>query len=649
MTVKFAIAGALLVLFAAADVPARAQGLDANRVIPVFSSGRIVDTTTVVEAPTSGLLVVDLGEGWVPYVLSGTAARPHAYEAVFRAMARGEFPDDLEGHRARLDRHHELYGIPPTLGRLRERAHQIALSSCRGNIDLETLAAFDGTILDEDDDAPLVAEADEALAGRVQQMLVRQRVLHTSELDRSVLSSRERLLLRIYDRASRWRQALSAIRYRLACEGHLRGRMPTEPDLDRRTRLAIADFERAHRIYSRGNLSGATLRALQTDALELVREDVVRALTERAILSAGIVEDGSVAADEHGDPRTYLNAAGDEVPLRDLEAEMRERIVVSFGLHDPEATLEWLANLGALPRDGHLLVAIPNLELPEYYGTEMDLLVRIDRGDVWYDFPFDSRDRPIPQPVTNLPTLTLYVRHAGQEVPLVRWGTTIGGFRLAQVRGQEVWLYKESPVGRRVWAHIVSAPVWLPPADEPSSALVTQIRRTEEGELITEVNRNLVGPGYASAYGLVAAYHRGFRQRRDGTVVLRGDEGIRTHGSVDYTSIWRRASHGCHRLRNHLAVRLFTFLLAHREHRRQGHRTLDYRTTVTIEGRDEELRIVRSGYTFALQRPVEVEVLPGRVLGLSQQPIRDPIPRDPAARPEQPAIEEESIREPGSS
>ncbi len=551
---------------------------------------------------------------------------------MFRSLARGELPNDQLGYRARLDRHLELYGIPPTLSVLRERFRDIALSSCRARIDLDTLRAFDGTILDESDDAPLVAEADLGLPAEVQGILERQQALFEHQLDPTSLSIRDRRLLRLWSRATRWRQALAAIRYRLACEGHLRGRMPTGPELDPRTRAAIAELERAHRIYSRGNLSGPTLRALQTDPLELLRQDVVRVLVERAQLAAGIVEDGSAATTPDGSRRTYLGAQGNELPLRDLEAEMWREIESSFGLETAESTLEWLFRLGDLAPDEHLRVAIPSLPLPEYYADEMDLFVRIDRGDVWYDFPYDEDDRPIPQPIERLPTLTLYTRYRGQDIPLVRYPTTVGGWRVLTVDGQQVWSYKESPVGPRVWAHVVSAPVWLPPRGVPPSSLVTQMRRTEEGELVTEVNRNLVGPGYASAYGLVAAYHRRFERRPSGRIVLGPDEGIRTHGSVDYTSIWRRASLGCHRLHNHLALRLFTFVLAHRAHRRQGHRPLDYRIPVDIEGRVEEIRIERTGYSFALRRPIEVDVLPGRILGRSRQPIRDSIPFDPALR-----------------
>lgn len=626
--------GALVVLLVAAPaLSAAAQEQEDGGVIPVWRHGRIVDTTTIADASARGLLVLDLGEAWVPFVLSGTEARPHVYEPVFRRIAQGDFPDTLEGYRARLDRYHELYGIPPTLSRLRERFFEVALSSCRPRIDLAAIGEFAGSHLDEDEASPLIAEADVGLVGPIHQLLRRQGVTEPANLDVTQLSPRQRRLLEMYDRAAMWRRALGAIRYRLACEGHLRGRIPTGPELDRRTRAAIAELERAHRIYARGSLSGATLRALQTDPLQLAHDDVIRVLTERALLALGVVEDGSTLFAEEGELRTYRSSRGEAEPMANLELEMSDRIVRAFGLHTPEDTSDWLWRVGDLASTPHLRVAIDSVPLPEYYSDVMDIFVRIDRGDVWYDFPFDEEGRPIPQPVERMPTLTVYVRHLGQEIPLARYKTTIGSWRLSMVGGEEMWTYKESPVGTRVLAHIVSAPVWLPPRDTPSSDLVTEIRRTDDGALVTEVNRNLVGPGYASAYGLIAGYHRRFERRRDGGMALGADEGIRTHGSVDYTSIWRRASHGCHRLQNHLALRLYTFVLRHREFRRLGHRRVDYQVPVEVEGLQDEVRIERTGYIFALRRPVEVEVLPGRIRGRARTPIREAIPRQGSGAP----------------
>jgi hypothetical protein len=160
----------------------------------------------------------------------------------------------------------------------------------------------------------------------------------------------------------------------------------------------------------------------------------------------------------------------------------------------------------------------------------------------------------------------------------------------------------------------------------PAESLITEIHSDETGEIRREINTNIVGPGYASAYGLVAAYHRRFSRRGNGTFVLGTDEGIRTHGSSDYTSIWRRASLGCHRLHNHLAIRLFSFILAHREHRRAGHRPVSFSRRVRIDGFESEVQIEQSGYVFELARPIDVNVLEGRIRGHAQRAITRRIP-----------------------
>jgi hypothetical protein len=184
----------------------------------------------------------------------------------------------------------------------------------------------------------------------------------------------------------------------------------------------------------------------------------------------------------------------------------------------------------------------------------------------------------------------------------------------------------ESPVGERVWAEIVSSPVWLPPADYPDESLVTALRTDGDGQRLQEIDRNLIGPSYASAYGLVAAYHRRFARKPSGALVVLGDEGIRTHGSSDYTSPWHEVSLGCHRLRNHLALRLFTFLLRHRPHHVLGHRPLRYVRSIEAPGFHDTLRIERSGYVFVLDRPIVVNVLRGRILGPVRRPSTEAVP-----------------------
>ena len=82
---------------------------------------------------------------------------------------------------------------------------------------------------------------------------------------------------------------------------------------------------------------------------------------------------------------------------------------------------------------------------------------------------------------------------------------------------------------------------------------------------------------------MVAAIHEEMRKGPDGARFF--DNGIRTHGSFDYPSLRGRFSHGCHRLYNQLAMRLFSFVLEH--HRCARHRAGRGRlpARVLLEGR----------------------------------------------------------------
>lgn len=142
-----------------------------------------------------------------------------------------------------------------------------------------------------------------------------------------------------------------------------------------------------------------------------------------------------------------------------------------------------------------------------------------------------------------------------------------------------------------------------------------------------QVNYHETGPSYASAYGLVAAYHARVAWRDDGTYRTYGDVGIRSHGSVDYMSIMRRHSHGCHRLHNHIAVRLMSFVLQHRRHRRVGHEPLAYTLPLQHEEERYELELTEGGYEFKLDNPIPVSVTTGRVLGSVTSPIDSHLPR----------------------
>ena len=82
----------------------------------------------------------------------------------------------------------------------------------------------------------------------------------------------------------------------------------------------------------------------------------------------------------------------------------------------------------------------------------MNVSVEIDRGDIWYDVPFDAQGKPIVQRRDHYPHLTLFVDWHGQKIPLARWRTTIGSWRSEMHADGKVYMkYKNSDIGPRVW------------------------------------------------------------------------------------------------------------------------------------------------------------------------------------------------------
>ncbi|MBX3247487.1 MAG: hypothetical protein KF901_09920 [Myxococcales bacterium] len=594
---RYSIVWALLALaLLGPDAPASAQR--AERAIERWRDGAPVG------AGQPGDWAIDLGEAWVPRIFDGGAGpdgsmRPHHFRETYVALARHEWPEGPLGERAAQDVDLDNFGIPPALSVLRRRLRALADAPCADEHDAEALERFAGVVVDEDEPyAPRMAR-DDALEGRVVEALARDDRFGLEGLETARRSlTDERALARALPELY-WRRGLDATRRRLHCEGHYGDEPPpTGRNLDARTRRALESFERRHRIYSRGNLSGETLRTLRVPPKELARRDLVRVLAERLRLGLGVIEDGSAPGS------------------RDLEAELRAHVERAFGLTSFDRALAFLERL-PLDRVEHHLLAIEPAALPPWYGAggELALDVEIDRGDQWYEPPFDERGEPRNLPVENRPTITLFVTWEGERVPLVQWPTTVGSWSQEQ-RGRQIsWQYKESPAGEFAWPVVVGAPVWLPPATMPARDLVTQRRVDETGHLVTETRSTLLGPGYASAFGLVAAIHRPVLRQNGDRVVLGSDQGIRTHGSVDYTSVWRRASRGCHRLHNHRAVALFNFVVTHRAHRRLGHPRIDYRRSVEVDGETFRFDLQHGGYVFQLERPVLVRVLPGRILG----------------------------------
>lgn len=595
---------------ALAKLEPRPEPIPPQHLVIAYRDGKARDFDAR-RAEKEGLTIVNLRNAWAPRVLRGTAELPSTYEEIYVGLANETTePDDWAEARA-ADHYLEVYGISPSFSEIHKRLQRERSRKCFQEYDREALRRFDGFIAyrpHSRDKLRKRATNFRTFERRIKRAMEEQGVEDYTELEG------EESLVRHWKRLSKRGLALRAAQQRLACEKLFPGRGHHISDaFDWATHIALLNFERRHRFYGWGYLNEETAHALAWSPEETAYQTMKRALTERVIDAAGIIEDGSTWDD--GEPPTYTGADGEEHPVRNLTKEFSEAALHHLGFTDAEAAIAFL--------DEHdfenLRVALPLPELPEYYADQMDLMAVIDRGDVWYDFPYDEHDNETAQPRSRRPTTTLYAQYKSQKIPLVTYGTTIGGWRSTVKNGVEYWAYKNSDIGDRVWRKIIGAPSWIPPDSTPVRDLVTK-RRRDRGRRWS-VNTSEHGPSYASAYGLVMGVHE-LPVERDGETVWM-DNGIRSHGSVSYQSIQKRHSHGCHRLHNHLALRLFGFVLAHRNHKRLGQEEVNYRRHIEYEGQSLNIRIDTRGYRFDLEPPVPVTVTRGRVLGKAQNPITE--------------------------
>ena len=586
------------------------------------------------EARVSHRLVVDLSDGWAPFIfqdggvdLDGAGGangadpvKPNAYRQTFVDLAGDRVSSDgqrLEAGGVGKPNFLEPFGIPPTLTVLKIRAEHDAspqVRACEAGVDLEALRLFTGNVAYQDREQARreFLEASRDATWLDSELATRREAAARGE---GPGEPEPRLAARL-ERAERRRDRLRAIRavqQRLLCEGLLSAHDKlTSGTFDLPTHEALAAWERKNDIFGWGAIGGETLSALQRPALELDLETFRRILAERVADAAGIVEDGSTA--KWKTPPSYLDPHAGSVrrPVPDLIAEHVSALLASLAVKDPSDMLELLRQHDAAGL-AKLQVAFIPPPLPPYYGPGMKLSVEIDRGDVWYDLPFDARGRPVEQHRDNFPHLTLFVHWQGQDIPLCWWRTTIGSWRSElHANGKIYYKYKNSDVGPRLWRQIVAGPVWIPPETTPAKDLLILkvLDRNKGPELV--VNTDVMGPGFQSAYGLVMAVH----VDRNGF-----DNQIRTHGSVDYTSIARRFSHGCHRLVNNRAVRLFDFVLRRQPFRRIGAVPLSLERQLVVDGKTFAFELATRGYYYQLLEPIPVMVQEGRIMGAIKAPI----------------------------
>jgi hypothetical protein len=623
----------------------------------------VAKKTTIAEARAAGLLDVDLGDAWAPFIFQDTSTgeteppKPNGYRETFVALANDKVNEDGQPPKVGAGEHNylEVFGIPPTLSVLAPRiAEDVAPAreACYDRVDRVGLEQWTGNIgfLDRERskreylealrDADWVKKESQASAAAAVDAGVAapsgEQVLAAFREDPKARGRVDRFL-----RGQARLRAVRALQARLACEGLLGPKSRfVDGQYDLPTHEALATWERKNDIFGWGMLGGETLGALLEPTRALLADDFRRFAAERVADAAGIVEDGSINQARRKNPPTYKDEQGREHVVPDLIGEHVKALLAAIGVATPEDLVAFLRAHAAGLSSLHVAFAAP--ALPAYYSTGnpqgvpapsargssgqspplprpafsvMAMSVEIDRGDVWYDVPFDGRGRPVVQRRDHYPHLTLFTHWRGQKIPLCWWRTTIGSWRSEVHADGHVYMkYKNSDVGPRVWKNIVAAPVWVPPDGTPAKDLLTRKVLDRNIGPVTMVNTDIMGPGFQSAYGLVLAIH--LDARRGGF-----DNQIRTHGSDDYTSIARRFSHGCHRLVNNRAVRMYDFVLRHRRFSRQGNMPLFLKKRLEVDGKVYRYELKTRGYYYELDEPVPVNVLEGRIMGAVKQPI----------------------------
>ncbi len=541
--------------------------------VSVFAGGEANGSVCVEEAAEHGLTVVDLSDTWTPRVFAVDAASGAAPE--YRAKYL-ELSNRASGDLG-------LYGITPTISVLANRLLDEAKKTCE--------AAIDRKPIEDLRDARKAASDAKAAA----QLL----------------------------KGPGARAAIAAIQSELVCAGLLKKGAATGV-MSGGTEIALDALRRRHMIIGAG-LDDDTLAAVALGGDELELRAVLRSLRERVADAAGLVEDGSASGARalvvDRDLDLTLFSSTSEPPLADgapdLVGAAADKAARELGWTSPDAARAFFTALGKAGTHG-LKVAVALPPKPSYHSKAMDLRVEIDRGDVVYKASATTKAGELRRP-----SFVVYAKDGDHDRALVRFRTTIGGWKKERAEDGEVSLkYKESDVGDRVWRQILAAPAWLPPDSTPETDLVHE---GKDGTVA--LKRDLIQPGYGNAYGLVMMIHHEEVTKGGHTKLL--DHGIRTHGSVDYRSIQRGTSHGCHRLYNHLALRLSGYLLEHRSHVRRGKMNVGYRRAIEWNGETVDIDVPSRGYLYELDPPVPVRVLPGRVTGELPKPVSSASPVAP--------------------
>jgi hypothetical protein len=640
--------------------PAPAAQAPSSAEVMVVEGGRAVGQMTAENARRDGLTVVDLSDDWLQNIFSEVPGKPQPLRPYLVDLANGRMRPNKAYARAREDRYFEAFGVSPSLNLVRRRLADRQRHICHDRVKdavLEELSPKNVIPPEEPEKVPnpdpaTVAEKPLILTGRT----ISPRVLTPTE-KRAVIALQAHL--RCEDLLSG--KANAARMDRRTTEGlQLYQRLHMLADsgrIDLETRTTLLGDSREHDFRAllrvlRERVVDATGLLEDGSALGVLGEVQGRVLDSSEFRPLPIQPAGAQsnpppstaaaaapvpaapapaapvpAAQSQGRPGAAAAEASVKViPAPDLIAAATQVASQALGWTSPDAVLASTlvapppsgrrparkAAAGRAPAPLPTAVAIRLPPLPPYHGPKMELRAEIDRGEVVLGKPAVDKDgkKKWKPPVSDRPTLTLYARVGDHEVALMRWPTTIGGWKTIQKSdGTMALKYKESVTGDAIWPEVLATPSWHPAPGMPTRHLL--IKRGDTWEPKTQV----IGPGYRAAYGLVAIVHKSIEGVNEHGEPQLVDHLIRTHGIPAYRSVKRGESSGCHRLHNHLALRLAGFLVRHRENVRDGLVPEDYVRHLEYQGQQVSLQSDTKGYRFRLTPPLPVTVLDGDVRG----------------------------------
>jgi hypothetical protein len=606
--------------------PLRARDdLEPERRVLIVIDGaeRIVDIDA---ARAAGYGVVDLTNDWTPYIFAsfdGPDGEPlvNRYSQVFVGLANDRTDGDGRPLKGTEKNFLEVFGIPPSSGVVAQRFVDDDGKACHAKIDYALISTLGEMTYRNKRRERSHKRKVRGLSKKIKKAMRKHKVKNYADLENAAPTLANDIAY--LEQAELEAAVLAEIDKRLDCDGHSNKRYRHKKgQLDHGLRLALRRFQRKNKIYEHTNLRKKTMKQMGKAPVVTNFEAFQRMFTERIIAATGIIEDGTAQTGKA--PPTYTGKDGKTYPIRNLIKEFTTAAKTQLELDTPERTLAFVKRHGVEAFEW-MKVGVKFPKLPEYYAEHMDLELVVDRGDVWYEAPFNAAGKAITQSRARMPKLALYLNYNEQRFRIIRWPTTIGGWRDEQApNGYLYYKYKGSDTGKRVIRKILAGPTWVPPTTTPLRSLAK--RKYINGKKQGVVNYAEMGPGYLSAYGLVAGYF--VIPGKDPSGDRDVDRGIRAHGSSDYMSILssRRFSHGCHRLMNHHAVRMYGFLLNHRTKQVIGDQPINHARQFLYNDEAFEIRLPSRGFRYDLTPPLPVTVLSGRIRGKITKPVEGFVP-----------------------